>query len=57
MTQTLHSLKKEYIDYVNKRVTEKWPRLKENSHKHKIDIVESGNNDTLNEQEKDKILR
>ena len=57
MTQTLHSLKKEYIDYVNKRVTEKWPRLKENSHKHKIDIVESGNNDTLNEQEKDQILR
>jgi hypothetical protein len=53
----LHSLKKEYIDYVNKRVTEKWPKLKENSHKHKIDIVESGNNDTLNEQEKDQILR
>jgi hypothetical protein len=56
MIQTLVSQKKDYIKYVQKRVSEKWAKLKENSYKHTIDLVEKNPEKALNEKEKAQML-
>lgn len=56
MIQTLVSQKKDYIKYVQKRVSEKWAKLKENSHKHTIDLFEKNPEKALNEKEKAQML-
>jgi hypothetical protein len=38
-------------------VSEKWYKLKENSHKHKIDLVERDSKKALNEKEKHQMLK
>lgn len=57
ITQILISKKNEYIEYIKKRVSEKWYKLKENSHKHKIDLVERDSKKALNEKEKHQMLK